>query len=274
VIFRRSKSEDLPALQALWQEVFGDPPAFTGRFYETFGADAAIVAEEDEKVVAMIHPLPVALAQNGTYSFGVYIYALATAPDYRGRGIASCLLTEAETAPLASAALAWETELTNRAGNTPAFSLLIPGEESLFAYYRARGYERDAKVVSQEAETYSAQLEQGRSCKPIFLKSSHKISPFRSFLWRFSVAVWAESRSRSTPTRDSRSARRANNSNNTPLPVPKSHTFHPGLTVANAPRASASSPSANTSSGHARVKGGNCSILITATASSSSSGDG
>lgn len=177
MIIRRSTPADLSALQALWQEVFGDPPAFTGRFYETFGADCALVAEIDGKIVAMIHPLPVALAQNGAYSFGVYIYALATAPDYRGRGIASRLLTEAETAPLVSTSLAWETELTNRSGNTPAFSLLIPGEESLFAYYRTRGYERDAKVISHEAETYPAQLDQGRGCEPIFLKPQ----PFYTF---------------------------------------------------------------------------------------------
>ncbi|MBO5778961.1 MAG: GNAT family N-acetyltransferase [Clostridia bacterium] len=185
MILRRSTPADLPALQALWQQVFGDPPAFTGRFYETFGADAAIVAEEDEKVVAMIHPLPVALAQNGTYSFGVYIYALATAPDYRGRGIASRLLTEAETAPLTASTLALEAGLTNRSGNTPAFSLLIPGEESLFAYYRSRGYDRGAQVISHEAESYPEQLCQGRGFEPIFLKPE----PFYTFSRRIPEPV-------------------------------------------------------------------------------------
>ncbi|MBQ8287361.1 MAG: GNAT family N-acetyltransferase [Clostridia bacterium] len=170
---RRSCAADLPALQALWQEVFGDPPAFTGRFYETFGADCAIVAEEDGRVIAMIHPLPVALAQNGQCSFGVYIYALATAPNHRGRGIASRLLEEAETAPFPTnptLAGADTVGLTAVETQTPAFSLLIPAEESLFQYYRARGYDRPSRVVSAEANDYSAHLVQGLARDPVFLK--------------------------------------------------------------------------------------------------------
>ena len=190
MIIRRSTAADQPTLQTLWQEVFGDPPAFTGQFYETFGADCALVAEENGKVMAMIHPLPVALAQNGQYSFGVYIYALATAPAYRGRGIASALLQAAETAPFASPPTldkitAIEEGLVEIRRDTPAFSLLIPGEESLFAYYRMRGYERGAKVVSHEAENYRDQLRQGTGCEPIFLKPE----PFYTFSRRINEPV-------------------------------------------------------------------------------------
>lgn len=187
-MIRRSTSADLPSLQSLWQEVFGDPPAFTGRFYETFGSDCALVAEEGEKVVAMIHPLPVALAQNGKYSFGVYIYALATAPHYRGRGIASALLQAAETAPFATPPTLGDArlvELTGMESQIPAFSLLIPGEDSLFAYYRARGYIRDAQVVSREAETYEKQLWKGTEGQPIFLKPE----PFYAFSRRIPEPV-------------------------------------------------------------------------------------
>lgn len=179
-MIRRSTPADLPSLQSLWQDVFGDPPAFTGRFYEIFGADSALVAEENGTVVAMIHPLPVALAQNGKYSFGVYIYALATAPHYRGRGIASALLQAAETAPFATPPTLGDTKsagLTAMEAQTPAFSLLIPGEDSLFAYYRTRGYQRGAQVVSQEAETYEKQLWKGTEGQPIFLKPQ----PFYTF---------------------------------------------------------------------------------------------
>lgn len=173
MILRRSTETDLPALQRLWQEVFGDPPAFTGHFYEAFGPDAAIVAVKDGKIVAMVHPLPVALAQNGQYSFGVYVYALATAPAYRGQGIASRLLSEAEAAAFpASPTLteAMAVGLSAKATPTPAFSLLIPAEENLFRYYCARGYDRCAKVLSQEAPDYPAHLAQGLSDQPIFLK--------------------------------------------------------------------------------------------------------
>ena len=174
MIIRRSTVADLPALQALWQETFGDPPTFTGRFYETFGADSAIVAENEGEILAMIHPLPVALAQNRRVSFGVYIYALATSPAHRGQGIASRLLAEAEAAPYpAPPTLGDASELAENAAATPAFSLLIPGDESLFAYYRARGYPREATVISQEAEDYRKQLHQGIADAPIFLKPEH-----------------------------------------------------------------------------------------------------
>lgn len=187
-MIRRSNPADLPALQALWQAVFGDPPAFTGRFYETFGADSALVAEEDGRVVAMIHPLPVALAQNRLYSFGVYIYALATAPDYRGRGIASSLLQAAENAPFATVPTLGGNEWigpASLAAQIPAFSLLIPGEESLFSYYHARGYQREANVVSVEAETYAEQLLRGAESLPIFLKPE----PFYTFSRRIPEPV-------------------------------------------------------------------------------------
>lgn len=172
---RRSGAADLPEMIALWQTVFGDPPAFTERFYENFGADCAIVAETDGKIVAMIHPLPAALAQNGQYTFGVYIYALATAPDYRSRGIASALLQAAESSAFAHPlSLDWLAEaeegLIQIPRDTPAFSLLIPAEDSLFAYYRQKGYIREARVVSYEAEDYPSHLRQGLGSEPFFLK--------------------------------------------------------------------------------------------------------
>lgn len=186
MILRRSTHADLTALQTLWQSVFGDPPAFTGRFYETFGADSAIVAEKHGEIIAMIHPLPVALAQNGGYSFGVYIYALATAPAHRGQGIAARLLAEAENAVFsAPPSLGDGSELIANVTDTPAFSLLIPGEASLFDYYRAHGYDHAAKIISEEAETYPAHLAQGLSADPVFLKPE----PFYDFSRRIPEPV-------------------------------------------------------------------------------------
>lgn len=168
---RRSNASDLPALMTLWQEVFGDPPAFTSKFYNTFGADCAFVAKIDEKIVAMIHALPIVLAQNGQYFWGVYIYALATAPDYRGKGIASALLQIAETAPYVVPPTLPSTELSPaKSPDSPAFTLLIPGDESLFAYYRQKGYDRTASIVKDDAPDYTSHLTQGMGDKAVFLK--------------------------------------------------------------------------------------------------------
>ena len=173
MIIRRSNAADLSALQTLWQQVFGDPPAFTRRFYRTFGADSAIVAEKEGKIIAMIHALPTALAQNGQYSFGVYLYALATHPHHRGQGIAARLLEEAEKAPFPTLPTLGESALTRTVTATPAFALLIPGEDSLSAYYQSKGYTKTAQVISSEAEDYSAQLRQGAGDRPIFIKPHH-----------------------------------------------------------------------------------------------------
>ena len=174
MIIRRSEAADLSSLQTLWQEIFGDPPAFTGQFYRTFGADSAIVAEKEGKIVAMIHPLPVALAQNGQYFFGVYLYALATHPHHRGQGIAARLLEEAEKAPFLTPPSLDAASLRSVVPSaTPAFSLLIPGEDSLIAYYQSKGYTQIAHVISQEAKDYPAQLRQGAGDRPIFLKPYH-----------------------------------------------------------------------------------------------------
>lgn len=167
---RRSRSADLPSLMRLWQEVFGDPPAFTKKFYHTFGADCAFVAEIDEKIVAMIHALPVSLAQNGQFAWGVYIYALATAPDYRGLGIASALLQIAETAPFTILPTLSGAEEMGPAPDSPTFALLIPGEESLFDYYLKKGYDRTAHILSQDTPDYRAHLAQGKGDTAVFLK--------------------------------------------------------------------------------------------------------
>ena len=161
MIIRRSTPDDIPLLQQLWQTVFGDPPAFTGRFYETFGADCALVAESDGEIVSMIHTLPTALSQNGLYTFGTYLYALATAPDHRGKGIASRLLRTAELAPFSTPptlAGANEQGLQESPDSIPAFAILIPGEESLFSYYRAKGYTLEAQIISPESPDYPSHL--------------------------------------------------------------------------------------------------------------------
>ena len=200
---RRAVSADLPALQQLWQEVFGDPPAFTDRFYNAFGAECALVAiagdfiagDEiandkipDGEIVAMLHTLPTALACEGQARWGAYLYALATSPAYRGRGIASRLLAYAESAPFSAPptlAGAGACGLSVPSRSAIEFTLLIPGEASLFSFYESKGYTRKAAVLSPEAPDYPAHLRQGSQSTPIFLKTE----PFYNLSLRIPESV-------------------------------------------------------------------------------------
>ena len=89
-------------------------------------------------------------------------------------GIASALLQTAETASYANPLTlsgAAEAGLTlTHSPNSPSFALLIPGEESLFGYYRCRGYDRSANIGKEDTTDYRAHLTQGTGDTAVFLK--------------------------------------------------------------------------------------------------------
>ncbi len=121
------KTGDLPALQALWQTCFGDPADYVETFYRSsvYAPENTLVWREDGTPVSVVHMLPVWMRLDGEALPGQYIYAAATLPACRGRGLVSVLLEEA-------------CRLGKVRGQ--AFSCLVPGGPDLFAFYEARGY--------------------------------------------------------------------------------------------------------------------------------------
>ena len=76
---RPSRKGDEKSLKALWHEVFGDTDFYIDTFFrELYRPGMASVVEEDGKIVAAAYAV----------SFGAvrYIFAVATKPEYRGRG--------------------------------------------------------------------------------------------------------------------------------------------------------------------------------------------
>lgn len=117
----------VPELCAIWAAAFPeDPPEAAASFFErVFRPAECLTAVVDGSPVSMVFLLPSALRAAGrTYPLQ-YIYAAATLPAWRGRGIFGRLLEEA----LAVGA---------RQGKTASF--LRPGEPSLADYYRRFGY--------------------------------------------------------------------------------------------------------------------------------------
>ena len=122
MISRWAEPGELSALQTLWQRVFGDGPEYTGAFWDRFPPEKHTRIVDRDGVAAMASWIPVTLEGQA----GAYVYAVATAPAQRGKGLCRALLGELEDA-LAEQGL--------------AFTALCPATSPLFDFYAKLGYE-------------------------------------------------------------------------------------------------------------------------------------
>lgn len=107
----------------LWQEVFTeDDEAFIDSFLIRHYRRSQILGiEEGDRLVSMLHLIPFDSELGRT----TYIYAVATAPDCRGRGLATRLMQQA-------------MQRIRERGDDAA--ILIPSQESLKAFYTPFGF--------------------------------------------------------------------------------------------------------------------------------------
>ena len=94
---RFSTPEDIPAQRELWKLAFGDEDPYIDNFYSTwYQPQRVIVLEEDGAVRAMTAWFDTEFTAPGSQPVrAAYIYALATHPNCRGRGLAKQLLADA-----------------------------------------------------------------------------------------------------------------------------------------------------------------------------------
>lgn len=110
------------SLKRLWRVVFGDPDSFIDSFFETaYSPDRCLYIEAEGEAVSALYWFDCAYAGGKL----AYIYAVATQPDHRGKGLASCLLEKAHA-------------LLQERGY--AGSVLKPAQ-GLFPFYERLGYE-------------------------------------------------------------------------------------------------------------------------------------
>ena len=127
-MIRLTRDSDFPQVLHIWQACFGDGEDYVQFFWKHgFPLCRGLLWEEDGQAVSMLFLLPGALAHNDTALPAEYVYAVATLPDYRGRGFAGAL--------------------TERAASIARFEkkaalCLLPGSESLYAYYAKQGFTR------------------------------------------------------------------------------------------------------------------------------------
>lgn len=117
-----ASAEDIPALKALWRECFGDGEDYLDFYFRNrFVPEDTLLVREDGIPAAMLTLMNV--TRNSETGF--YIYAVATHPDFRKKGLQRTLSGYAE-------------EVMRQRGGS--FCCLVPAEEYLFRFYEKLGF--------------------------------------------------------------------------------------------------------------------------------------
>ena len=124
---RPSRPEDIPAQRQLWQLAFGDDGAYVDNFYRTYyRPERVLVLEEKGLVRSMTAWFDTTFVLPGRGEFrAAYLYAVATHPECRGRGLAGKLLADADD--------------YFRSLSIPAVTT-VPAQPSLHAFFKANGF--------------------------------------------------------------------------------------------------------------------------------------
>lgn len=122
MIINAPKKSQIPALRSLWQEAFGDTEDFLDDFGRTaFHADRCRCAVIDGEAVAALYWFECLHMERRI----AYVYAVATAKAYRGRGVCHKLM-----------------ENTHRHLSKQGYegAIVVPGSSELFRFYEGMGY--------------------------------------------------------------------------------------------------------------------------------------
>ena len=127
VTVRPSRPGDVPAQRRLWKLAFGDGESYIDNFYSTYyRPERVVVLEAEGAVRAMTAWFDTTFAVPGLGEYRcAYLYAVATHPDWRGRGLAGRLLSGADD--------------YFRSMEIPAVST-VPAEPSLHRFFGRYGF--------------------------------------------------------------------------------------------------------------------------------------
>ncbi len=117
----KDKEKYVGSLIKLWNEVFGDEEEYIKLFFKEAYYDGECFAETDgDEVVSAFYLLKCSIKCRGKIYRGRYLYAAATLPRYRGRGLMGKLIKEAQDYI--------KTEGLD-------YIALVPATDSLYDYY-------------------------------------------------------------------------------------------------------------------------------------------
>lgn len=132
---------DKEQITQIWERCFGDDKEYISFYLENRMTEAnMLVACEDGKIVSMASFLPVQYMCEGAYIDARYVYAVATLPEYRGKGLARRIL-----------------QFAREHYGQPL--ILAPAEESLMNYYEALGFVKAFPDTKKRVENDLTALE-------------------------------------------------------------------------------------------------------------------
>jgi len=125
-VIRLSEKSDIPELKKIWKVCFGDSDKAIDSFFQgAYNENTTLILLHRDKVASMLSMLPTELNSPVGKARGFYVYAVATLPEYQGRGYMRML----------------ERECCNFAKeNGRQFCLLVPATPTLFSMYGKLGY--------------------------------------------------------------------------------------------------------------------------------------
>lgn len=122
MVIENPAPEQLPQLRQLWRLAFGDPEEFLDAFFAAaYAPERCRCILEKGQIVAVLYWFDVSWEERKF----AYLYAVATHPDFRGRGLCRALMEDTHA-------------LLARHGYDSA--LLVPQKEGLRKMYASFGY--------------------------------------------------------------------------------------------------------------------------------------
>ncbi len=130
MLIDRPDPESLPWLRQLWQMAFGDTAEFLNLFFSAaYAPERCRCVTENGQVLAGLYWFDCFCAGQKM----AYLYAVATHPEHRGKGLCRALMADTHA---------------HLAAQGYAGSLLVPEGDNLRQMYRAMGY-RDCTAISE-----------------------------------------------------------------------------------------------------------------------------
>lgn len=115
--------KDIPVLKSLWKEAFADEDSFIDLFFETaFDKNRTFMAEVNGEISGALYWFDCECGGNPV----AYIYGVATAIKFRGRGVCHKLM---------------EYTHNHLKEKDYTCAVLVPGDQELFDFYKGMGYE-------------------------------------------------------------------------------------------------------------------------------------